>query len=509
MKTLLAILLCFASLASHAASVKISALATTNSTLSSTSLFEVSAASGSGGYVTKALTLFDAAAAAGFRSTNFAQANVIDFRRTNGTQNGLSILASDTSLWIQQGPSGATTTTNYSMITNGAWTFDARIISNSAVYLTVTNNFPVRSVWIDRAYMKVNASGDKYPELAVIYTTNPPSAAGSSYLLGGLVGSGLHMGFDGNGFGMQIITGGSLGASVGNIPWIAPYLGAIGDNYTRRIEIIFRPEENAVDVDGDGLRGSITNALFGAHWQTDRNPGYITIEQTASGMTTNVFELIRVTQAGVGNLANTKTRQPRNSWDSFAKRSETNVFQLDQIFMGNTFTTGIVETVGSAATFVKADRSTANLWQDYVQNGIIKWYNNAASADVWQWDYNNIVPFFGPIGVFNNVSSVGSPTNRFQFGYFNTTISTNLITLQSNRLAPAIVTVSGSPFFWTNLVGFNILANVTGGAVQGVAVNGLAWSRAFTNASTFVPLQTNEWLTITNTTVPALFWKPN
>jgi uncharacterized protein YjiK len=78
----------------------------------------------------------------------------------------------------------------------------------------------------------------------------------------------------------------------------------------------------------------------------------------------------------------------------------------------------------------------------------------------------------------------------------------------SNSVRATAITVSTSPQHVTNLFGVNIFASLSGGAVQGVALNGFAWSRAFTNASLLVPLQPGEWLSVTQTTAPYLVWKP-
>jgi hypothetical protein len=79
---------------------------------------------------------------------------------------------------------------------------------------------------------------------------------------------------------------------------------------------------------------------------------------------------------------------------------------------------------------------------------------------------------------------------------------------RSNLLAPISISISSSPFFWTNIFDENINVLITGGALQGVGVNGARWAAGVTNSCVPVQLQPGEWMAITNTAAPSVSWKP-
>ncbi len=107
-----------------------------------------------------------------------------------------------------------------------------------------------------------------------------------------------------------------------------------------------------------------------------------------------------------------------------------------------------------------------------------------------------------------NVTAAGSVTaSAVGTNIFGGTSFTNGINSTLSNSVPAVVaTVSGSPYHFTNSTGHILFANLSGGAVQGVALNGAFWCAAFTNSAAFVPLKAGEYLSITNTTVPKLAW---
>jgi hypothetical protein len=87
--------------------------------------------------------------------------------------------------------------------------------------------------------------------------------------------------------------------------------------------------------------------------------------------------------------------------------------------------------------------------------------------------------------------------------------SNGIVSLSSNKLAVTTVSVSGSPFHFTNTFSKNIVVLLSRGELQGVGVNNSLWSAALTNGVVPVPLEINEWVSITNTVAPTMKWKPN
>jgi len=91
--------------------------------------------------------------------------------------------------------------------------------------------------------------------------------------------------------------------------------------------------------------------------------------------------------------------------------------------------------------------------------------------------------------------------NASQLGKFSTTTS--------NLIAPTLISAGSSPFSFTNTTGVNIFIFVSGGIVTSVAINGASITPALTLTSvTTAPLQPNEYITVTYTSVPMMKYKP-
>ena len=83
--------------------------------------------------------------------------------------------------------------------------------------------------------------------------------------------------------------------------------------------------------------------------------------------------------------------------------------------------------------------------------------------------------------------------------------------LNANRSAPSAITLSGSPFKWTNSTGANVYVFYTPGlASDTVAINGtVVFHGDGTGHGTLtIPLEPGEWLTATYAGTPSAFWKP-
>lgn len=83
---------------------------------------------------------------------------------------------------------------------------------------------------------------------------------------------------------------------------------------------------------------------------------------------------------------------------------------------------------------------------------------------------------------------------------------TPLQTLQGNRAAPSSISVTASPFSWTNTQTYNQTVFIIGGTASAIAING---TTIYTVAGdvNFI-LQTNEWTTVTYTVAPTMKSKP-
>jgi hypothetical protein len=98
------------------------------------------------------------------------------------------------------------------------------------------------------------------------------------------------------------------------------------------------------------------------------------------------------------------------------------------------------------------------------------------------------------------------PTNQTAMVY-----STNgVVSLSSNLLAPASITVAGSPFNWTNAFNKDVFVflDLSGATATSVKINGTQVLGAVTGTAT-IPLQPNEYTTVTYSTgTPVMTWKP-
>ena len=86
---------------------------------------------------------------------------------------------------------------------------------------------------------------------------------------------------------------------------------------------------------------------------------------------------------------------------------------------------------------------------------------------------------------------------------------TKFSTTTSNLSAPTVISVGSSPFNFTNTSGVNIFIFVSGGIVSSVAINGGVITPVLTlTSATTAPLQPNEYVTVTYTSVPMMKYKP-
>ena len=138
------------------------------------------------------------------------------------------------------------------------------------------------------------------------------------------------------------------------------------------------------------------------------------------------------------------------------------------------------------------------------------------------WNFETQIGYVNSVNLWSAAAqdSLGNDRSRisyaFNYGtndqfYLNNVqlyTTRGVASTRSNLLAPSSISVTASPFYWTNTFDENISVLITGGALQGVAVNGSRWAAGITNACVPVALQPSEWMAITNTTAPSVSWKP-
>jgi len=83
-----------------------------------------------------------------------------------------------------------------------------------------------------------------------------------------------------------------------------------------------------------------------------------------------------------------------------------------------------------------------------------------------------------------------------------------LITTVSNALPLTAVTLTGSPFNWTNRMGMNLTVFVYGSVGQQTKLNGTTLVNSYTSLLT-LPMQPGDWITVTYSGgTPLVWWKP-
>jgi hypothetical protein len=132
-----------------------------------------------------------------------------------------------------------------------------------------------------------------------------------------------------------------------------------------------------------------------------------------------------------------------------------------------------------------------------------QYYQSTQTADLQEWCGKwTYAPGSGP------VLAAVDPNGNYRGA--SATLTNGVTSLSSNLLAPASITVSGSPFNWTNCFGKNVFVflDLSGATNTSVKVNGAQIFGAATGTAV-IPLQPNEYTTVTYSSgMPAMTWKP-
>jgi len=91
----------------------------------------------------------------------------------------------------------------------------------------------------------------------------------------------------------------------------------------------------------------------------------------------------------------------------------------------------------------------------------------------------------------------------------STILTNSAASYRSNLLAATSISVGASPFNWTNTQTYNVNAFIGGGIVSAVSFNGgsVASGLTFTGIAA-IPLQPNEYVTVTYSSAPTMNWHP-
>lgn len=167
----------------------------------------------------------------------------------------------------------------------------------------------------------------------------------------------------------------------------------------------------------------------------------------------------------------------------------------------------------------------ANFGSELVLDGTSHYAKFGGSVNIDFLLDDNAGAHYARLGVFGNYINSGltvgarqTPTNS-TFDVIGTAWATDkiesgtsirtpvLITTRSNRLPLTTITLTGSPFNWTNTTSGNVSVMASGATAYSASINGTSVFGSLAGSVT-IPLQTNEWTTITYTVAPATVWKP-
>jgi hypothetical protein len=128
----------------------------------------------------------------------------------------------------------------------------------------------------------------------------------------------------------------------------------------------------------------------------------------------------------------------------------------------------------------------------------------------------NITTGGNNIDIGANVSGLSTDTNITRIGNVqtdayiagNTHITGGISTTSSNLLAVQTISVGGSPFSWTNTTTLNVNVFIGGATTSSLALNGTTIFGTLSVGTATVPLQPNEYFTLTYTGSPTALYKP-
>lgn len=129
-----------------------------------------------------------------------------------------------------------------------------------------------------------------------------------------------------------------------------------------------------------------------------------------------------------------------------------------------------------------------------------------ADATCFDLNYHFMMEAGGSI-LDTSVSSTAAGTNIVVRGGYVSS-DKGYVSLASNLVPPASVTVGASPFAWTNTTAVNVNVFVGGASTGTVAINGTAVFNPICPGTATVPLQPGEYLTLTYSGSPTMAFKP-
>lgn len=166
----------------------------------------------------------------------------------------------------------------------------------------------------------------------------------------------------------------------------------------------------------------------------------------------------------------------------------------------------------SSLNYAAAGWSVNNFIGDAVGGTIGSAAGNAGHSFVWGGGGSVTLTNTGTL-LFSDGNAARRTLNNYQAAfYFQNGFliggGTALITTKSNLLAPASVSVGASPVSITNTFSTSAFFFIAGGTVSQIDINGQAISTGSLTELSTIPLQTNEWMTLTYSIAPTVRWKP-
>ena len=178
---------------------------------------------------------------------------------------------------------------NYSGFTNGMWVTDfvnnTNAVGGAASYVLTTNTYPVDVIGLEYSLQpntQVASGHSQYPFSILILSSNSMDAAGVSTLT-----SGFHIEIQPFLVNVKLFTNGIANTyDLGNISFnTQPF-----DGQRRTINVVFNGNKT-ITITGDGIQGTLTNALVDAYRPSGDNKTYLAFEQFLNGTGNPYYQL--------------------------------------------------------------------------------------------------------------------------------------------------------------------------------------------------------------------------
>jgi hypothetical protein len=215
-------------------------------------------------------------------------------------------------------------------------------------------------------------------------------------------------------------------------------------------------------------------------------------ESPYSAPATNFVNNLKISSGGSGIFADVPNNHiPINSPFNF-NNVNIQFSGIGQSLYGQGYL--VVEAGNNSPLYLNVDQGSAILFGQGRRSG------TDATGDLWT-SWGNII-------VTNASASQVLLTNGTGTFSGNLTVSGQLITRKSNGSSPTAITVTASPFTWTNTTGGSVFVFVGCSGAVTISINGSSIGTGASLTPSSYPLQTNETFTLGYTGTPNMSWKP-